>query len=345
MIKARYAIEPPADLSTLPDPPVPDGLDLRHFDWMHLHTEDLLESPIWDVCSDAEIATALRLWAKAWQQVPCSSLPNDVAKIREWAGCAGKFQRWKMVKGGALRGFSLCKDGRLYHHKVAEAANNAASKSRAGKRGAKSRWDKVNALKTHNSANATAYDTGDSRTDDTLYSNGDGRPHGKQHAEKGREYSSPLPPSLSGPGSGSLEAPPARSSTSAVEPPADPEFVEVTIDSGAKLRVTRRGSVDEIWAPRDCPTTMLTPAQALQLYADAVAAMKPPRPALTTEAWLKHLGAFDRDGTWPAALGPGPDQPGCVVPDAALAIRDHARATTTQPDDMPPIPASLQRSG
>ena len=201
----------PDDLSTLPAPPVPAGLDLRHFDCMHLDTYDLLESPIWDESSDAGIATALRLWARSWQQVPCASLPNNDATVRKWAGCEGKAKRWKSVQKDALRGFELCNDGRIYHHKVAEMANRAAAKSRAGKRGASVLWNEVKPLKNRKTRDATAYGNGHGTSDDIIYSSGDGRPDGRTDAEKGRDIPSPIPPdsSTAGPGA-SVDPRPGR---------------------------------------------------------------------------------------------------------------------------------------
>jgi hypothetical protein len=269
-----FCIEPPADMSTLPDPPVPVDLDLRHFDCMHLNTVDLLSSPIWEECSDAGVAMALRLWAKAWQQVPCSSLPNDLKKVRSWAGCEGRGKRFSQSKLDALRGFVLCSDGRLYHHKVAEAASSAMSKSRAGKRGAKAKWDKVNALKTHKTGDATASSRTHNRDDGNRDGKTDGTGPSKALAETmQRREGNTLPPypPLCSAGSGSLEAPPDRPPQPPVSQPSEGDPVEVELDTGAKLRITRTGQVDEIYAPRDCPPTALTRQQALDLRAKAIA--------------------------------------------------------------------------
>jgi hypothetical protein len=276
---SAHCVQPPADLSSLPDPPVPAGLDLRHFDCMHLNTKRLLDADIWDDCSGDEIAAALRLWAWAWRQVPCSSLPNDAKKVAKMAGYEGRPARWKNIKTGALRGFHLASDGRLYHPVIAETALKAANKSKAGKRGSEVRWQDSKRLKSQQTGDATAHSSGDGKAngkrDDTLYSSRTGRSDGKPHAEKGREYSSPLPPSLgAAAGSGSLDAPPDRPATAS--PSADPEFVEVTIESGAKLRITRNGQVDEVWAPLDCPETAMTRKQALELRARALAARTSP---------------------------------------------------------------------
>jgi len=67
-------------------PPVPADLDLRRLWWM-----------------------------KAWHQVPAGSLPNDDASLCHLAGLGRDVKTWKKIRADALRGFSLCDDGRLYH--------------------------------------------------------------------------------------------------------------------------------------------------------------------------------------------------------------------------------------
>lgn len=267
--KITRVFEVPADLSTLPAPPVPAGLDLRHFDCMHLNTERLLKADIWRECSDAEIATALRFWAAAWQQVPCSSLPNNDAILREIARCEGKAKRWKVVRFGALRGFQLCNDGRIYHHAVAESAINAASKSRAGKRGALARWGDTKPLKNKKTRNATAY----GRTDGTLYSRSDGtddgRTDGKIMQRREEITLPPYPPLGSTAGTGSVDPHPPRPATP--DRSAEPEYVQATLPSGAKIKISEFGQVDVLWTPLDCERVMLTRQQALEIRAAAMA--------------------------------------------------------------------------
>lgn len=84
-------------------------------------------------------------------------------------------------------------------------------------------------------------------------------PHGSEHA-----------------GSGSLDAHPDRSPQLTARQPA--EDVEVLMPSGAKIRINGRGTFDEIFAPLDCPDTLLTPAQALELRAKVLAERDAPPP-------------------------------------------------------------------
>lgn len=215
MTKVIFAIVPPDDLSTLAPPPVPAGLDLRHFDCMHLNVVDLLESALWDECSGDEIAMALRLWAHAWRQVPCSSLPNDDRRLRRLAGCEGRPQRWRRCRIGALRGFKLGSDGRLYHGKIAKTATIAANKSRAGRSGAGTRWKGGKSLKRQNTGDATAYGKHDGRGDGNVDGRNDGRNDAVSMQRREDSISSPLPPSspARSPSVGPLEGPSSGAGT------------------------------------------------------------------------------------------------------------------------------------
>ncbi len=239
-------------MSTLPVPPVPAGLDLRHFDCMHLDTERLLKSDIWDECTGDEIALALKLWAVAWQQIPTGSLPNSETKVMKLLMFQKGRKFWNRVRAGALRGFRLCRDGRLYHLVVCEQALKAEKRSRAGKRGAKVRWSDDKPLENNETTDATASKTasstkhsnGDGKRDDIIYSNGDGGPHAPSDAEKGRESPSPLPPSsapavsgLGGPASRPTETPEQREVREAA---AERKALEV---NGNRYRVDPNGYV------------------------------------------------------------------------------------------------------
>ena len=100
-------------MSALPAPIVPAGVDLRDF--------AANETP--ECCW-----AAVLLWAASWHQVPAGSIPNDDRWIAKQAGYAqrGKIAaEWVDVRGGALHGWVLCSDGRLYHPVVAEKALDA----------------------------------------------------------------------------------------------------------------------------------------------------------------------------------------------------------------------------
>jgi len=71
---------------------------------------------------------AVLLWSASWHQVPAASMPNDDKWIAKTAGYAlrGKIDKaWNGVRAGAMRGWLICSDGRLYHPVVAEKAREA----------------------------------------------------------------------------------------------------------------------------------------------------------------------------------------------------------------------------
>lgn len=93
------------------EPLVPADVDLKGFPGFMLDAEALLASELVALATPEEIAAALMLWCRAWQQVPHGSLPNDERVLAAFS----KAKNWKKVRDMALRGFVLCSDGRLYH--------------------------------------------------------------------------------------------------------------------------------------------------------------------------------------------------------------------------------------
>jgi hypothetical protein len=135
-----------------------------------------------------------------------------------------------------------------------------------------SKGKKTNKIKEHFDASTTRQ----SRDDEASPTRGPRVHHAARGEGKGTLKSSPshIPsPTASGAG-GTLDATPAPKPPENQHLPdpelQNPEFVEVTLPSGAKLRVTSWGDADEIWAPRDCPQTCLTPAEVRELYRQGV---------------------------------------------------------------------------
>lgn len=110
---------------TLPDPLTPPDCDLRNFPYMPLFVERIVNSET--VNGDPSAAqAALLLWCRAWHEKPAASVPDDDVALARMAGYGRDVRKWRRVREkGALRGFVLCSDGRLYHPLVAEAALNA----------------------------------------------------------------------------------------------------------------------------------------------------------------------------------------------------------------------------
>lgn len=89
-------------------------------DVVRLRDSDLaaLETP--DACW-----AAVLLWCASWHQQPAASLPNDDRVLANLAGFGRVVKEWMKVRDGALRGWELCEDGRLYHPVIAEKAIDA----------------------------------------------------------------------------------------------------------------------------------------------------------------------------------------------------------------------------
>lgn len=107
---------------TLPEPPLPDDVDLRGLQFMPLDVVRLADSDFTALTSGEEFKAGTLLWGKAWLQVPAGSLPND---DRVLAHLSGAGARWRKVKAMALHGFVLCRNGRLYHPVIVEKALEA----------------------------------------------------------------------------------------------------------------------------------------------------------------------------------------------------------------------------
>ncbi len=108
-------------------PLVPADVDLRGMPFMPLDVNRLRDSELAIKESAEAFRAAVMLWCASWGQVPAASLPNDDVSLAAYAGLGRDMKSWRKVRPGALRGFVLCDDGRLYHPVVAEKALEAWS--------------------------------------------------------------------------------------------------------------------------------------------------------------------------------------------------------------------------
>jgi hypothetical protein len=111
-----------------PQPLTPPDCDLTDFKFMPLDVQRLRDSDLTAEQTPEQNWAAVLLWAASWHQVPAASLPNNDQTIAKWAGyvARGKVDKqWEIVREGAMRGFILCTDERLYHAVVAEKAREA----------------------------------------------------------------------------------------------------------------------------------------------------------------------------------------------------------------------------
>lgn len=112
----------------LPAPLVSASVDLTDFEFMPLQVARLRDSDLAGEATGDEFRAAVLLWCVSWHQLPPASLPDNDAALARFAGYGrgdAGVQAWQLVRAGALRGFVLCSDGRLYHPVIADKANEA----------------------------------------------------------------------------------------------------------------------------------------------------------------------------------------------------------------------------
>ena len=152
-------------------PLTPADCDLQDFAFMPLDVARLRDSDLSANETPEACWAAVLLWAASWHQVPAASIPNSDTWIAKQAGYAqrGKIAKeWTAVRPGALRGWVLCADGRLYHPVVAEKAVEAW-KSKVEQR----YRTEVSRVKKHNQRHGTTHSTPEFSEWLSL-----GRPHG-----------------------------------------------------------------------------------------------------------------------------------------------------------------------
>lgn len=106
-------------------PLTPPECDLQDFPFMPLHVARLRDSDLAAEEAPEACWYAVLLWAAAWHQIPAGSLPDNDAVLTKLIGLGRDVKTFRKHKVGAMRGFVLCDDGRLYHPIVAEQALTA----------------------------------------------------------------------------------------------------------------------------------------------------------------------------------------------------------------------------
>ena len=107
------------------EPLVPAGVNLQHLEWMPLLVRRLRDSRLIASRSPEECLAAVLLWSASWHQVPASSVPGNDMELSSLAGYGRAVREFARIREGALHGFILCADGRLYHPLVADKAAEA----------------------------------------------------------------------------------------------------------------------------------------------------------------------------------------------------------------------------
>lgn len=106
-------------------PLTPAASDLQDFPFMPLHVARLRDSDLAAEESPEACWYAVLLWAASWHQLPAGSLPENDAVLARLIGLGRDVKTFRKHKAGAMRGFVLCDDGRLYHPVVAEQVISA----------------------------------------------------------------------------------------------------------------------------------------------------------------------------------------------------------------------------
>ena len=121
--------------------PIPYPAATKAKGWrFELDLEQVQQSDTWALAKPSTKPWLLMLWAVAWQQIPCGSMPSDDELIIARLGIDPEvYQDCKRV---LMRGWWLAEDGRLYHdtivsrvmdmlgRKEAERARKAAYRAR-----------------------------------------------------------------------------------------------------------------------------------------------------------------------------------------------------------------------
>lgn len=110
------------------EPLTPPDCDLRQFHFMPFEVGKLRDGEAVAVLNAEEFRAAIILWCACWHQVPAASLPTDDRILARLAGFGRDTEGWMAVKSGALHGFEVCTDGRLYHPTIAAKARESWGK-------------------------------------------------------------------------------------------------------------------------------------------------------------------------------------------------------------------------
>lgn len=106
----------------MPAPLTPADCDLQDFPFMPLHVARLRDSDLAAEEHPEACWYAVMLWAASWHQLPAGSLPDNETVLARLCGLGRDLKTFRKHRAGAMRGFVLCDDGRLYHPVVAEQA-------------------------------------------------------------------------------------------------------------------------------------------------------------------------------------------------------------------------------
>lgn len=152
---------------------------------MPLDVVRLLDSDLFALSSGEEFKAAVSLWCKSWLQVPAASLPDDDRILAALSGLGRDIKAWIEVKDMAMRGFTLCSDGRWYHDVIAikacEAWKSRLKQREKSAKGNEKRWGKTSNGDPHGEPHGEPH--GDPSGDDNGDPSGDRKGQGEGEGE------------------------------------------------------------------------------------------------------------------------------------------------------------------
>jgi len=111
-------------------PPYPP--DVKFKGWrLELDMEQVAQSDTWALAKPSQRPWLLMLWAVAWQQVPCGSMPDDDELVAAKLGL--KEEEFKTMKRSLFRGWWLASDGRLYQETLTSRVLDMIDKRESAK--------------------------------------------------------------------------------------------------------------------------------------------------------------------------------------------------------------------
>lgn len=118
--------------------PAPYPSDTRAKGWrFELDLEQIHQSDTWALASPEERPWLFMLWATAWQQTPCGSMPSDPKLICARLGMPPKM--FAKFSDTLLRGWWRADDGRMYHDTIVNRVEEMLARKN-GERQRKADW-------------------------------------------------------------------------------------------------------------------------------------------------------------------------------------------------------------
>ncbi len=337
------------DLEMRPAPFTPADCDLRGLEYMPLFGDRLFGSETWIKNSPEGKVAALRLWCHAFgHERPAASLPNNEMLLAQYAGYGVSVKAWRRVMLQALRGWTLCSDGRWHHEFLSSIARRVwAERLRNRKKQADWRARQglgdgdvtvtpvVSEPKRGRLRNAVS-EVKVKHTLDVVVQN----PSSARAGFEGASFSDPEQLQWVEAIEGAMGAP--WTSQNPMRWGGFPELVrtwrEAKFNLESEVIPTIRSAIESCGKIPDGPRYFDKALQNLRLRLPRTGSAKVARAGVTDfdperTRWVQRVRVWKRDGTWRSDWGPEPGQPGCGVP-ANLLDREATSAEGSRPESI-----------